>query len=87
MIEQRMSVCETEIKSIKESVRDLHVKLDDLSTGVTRIDTYLSNGLGKRIADEIEKTREVKARTQHVILGITSVVLVAMQIVVVVMLS
>ena len=86
-MEQRISICETEIKTMKESMHDLHTKLDDLSTGLTRIDTHLSNGIGKRIADEIERTREAKARTQHLILGIAGAVLVAMQIVVVVMLA
>jgi len=86
-MEQRISICETEIKTMKESMRDLHTKLDDLSTGLTRIDTHLSNGIGKQIADEIERSREVNARTQHLILGIAGAVLVAMQIVVVVMLA
>ena len=86
-MEQRISICEMEIKTMKESMRDMHTKLDDLSTGLTRIDTHLSNGIGKRIADEIERNREVKARTQHLIIGFSGLVLVALQIILLVMLS
>jgi len=80
-MEQRIAVVETEVKTLKESVHEVHQKLDDISSSLVRVDTHLSNGIGKRIADEIERNRAGKARTQQLILAAIGTVVVVLQLV------
>jgi len=80
-MEQRIAIVETEVKTLKESVHEVHKKLDDISTSLVRVDTHLSNGIGKRIADEIEHNRAGKARTQQLILAAIGTAVVVLQLV------
>jgi len=80
-MEQRIAVVETEVRMLKETTREIHEKLDSMTSSIIKLDTHLSNGIGKRIADEIENNRSGKARTQQLILAAIGTVVVLLQLV------
>lgn len=81
MMEQRIAVVETEVRMLKETTREIHEKLDSMTSSIIKLDAHLSNGIGKRIADEVEKNRAGKARTQQLILAAIGTCVVVLQLV------